>query len=124
MRFSGRKNRISQRGAMAIVVLVALVAFACLTGCSSSWFRSTKAIAVADTNNSRVLIYDYPITTDGQAANVVLGQADFSHATGVASAVGMDRPEDVAEDIVRTSCNILSELLLSHLVRGNPSRAA
>ena len=73
MRFSEGKNTISQRVAMAIVVLGVLVAFACLTGCSSSSGRSTKALAVADWGNNRVLVYNYPITTDGQAANLVLG---------------------------------------------------
>src|ERR1035438_6379866 len=35
MRFSEGKNRISPRVDMAVVVLVALAAFACLTGCSN-----------------------------------------------------------------------------------------
>jgi sugar lactone lactonase YvrE len=95
MRFSEGENRISQRVAMAIVV-PGLLAFACLTGCSSS--RSTKAIAVADQGNNRVLIYNYPITTNGQAANLVLGQADFVSSATAVTATGMDEPWDVAED--------------------------
>jgi NHL repeat len=98
MRFSEGKNTISQRGAMAIVILAVLAAFACLTGCSSSNGRSTKAIAVADTNNSRVLIYNYPITSNGQAANLVLGQPDFVSSGFAVTATGMDDPYDVAED--------------------------
>ena len=97
MRFSEGKKRISQRVAMAIVVLAVLAAFACLTGCSSSG-RSTKAIAVADTGNNRVLIYKYPITTYGQPANLVLGQPGFITNGAVASAIGMTAPGDVAED--------------------------
>ena len=97
MRFSEGKKRISQRVAMAIVVLAVLAAFACLTGCSSSG-RSTKAIAVADTGNNRVLIYKYPITTYGQPANLVLGQPGFITNGAVASAIGMTAPGDVAQD--------------------------
>jgi sugar lactone lactonase YvrE len=83
-----------------MVVLVVLVAFACLTGCSSNG-RPTKAIAVADANNDRVLIYNYPITANGQAANLVLGQADFVSRTAATTATGMREPEDVAEDNAR-----------------------
>ena len=97
MRLSEGKKRISQRVAMAVVVLVALAAFACLTGCSNSG-RSTKAIAVADQDNNRVLVYNYPITSNGQAANVVLGQADFVSSVSATTATGMSEPWAVAGD--------------------------
>jgi sugar lactone lactonase YvrE len=96
MRFSEGKKRISQRAAMAIVVF-GLLAFACLTGCSSSG-RSTKAIAVVDYGNNRVLVYNYPITTNGQAANLVLGQPDFVSRGSALTATGMQEPWDVAQD--------------------------
>jgi sugar lactone lactonase YvrE len=96
MRFSEGKNRISRRAAMTMVVFVVLVAFSCLTGCSNG--RSTRAIAVSDEGNNRVLIYNYPITANGQSANVVLGQADFvSNGAGL-SATGMDIPDGTAVD--------------------------
>ena len=95
MRFSEGKKRISQRVAMAFIV-TGLLAFACLTGCSNG--RSTKAIAVADFGNNRVLIYNYPITTDGQAANLVLGQPDFITLTPNTTTTGMTEPGDAVQD--------------------------
>jgi hypothetical protein len=53
---------------------------------------------VVDSNNDRVLVYNYPITTNGQAANLVLGQADFVSSGFVTTATGMFNPYDVAED--------------------------
>jgi sugar lactone lactonase YvrE len=96
MGFSEGKNRISQRVAMAIVV-PGLVAFACLTGCSSSG-RHTKAIAVVDSANNRMLVYNYPITANGQAANGVLGEPDFVSSAAVTTATGMNDPSDAAQD--------------------------
>jgi sugar lactone lactonase YvrE len=81
---------------MAIVVLAVLAAFACLTGCSNG--RSTRAIAVADQGNNRVLIYIYPINTNDQAANVVLGQPDFVSNAGATTAIGMAHPDGTAVD--------------------------
>ena len=113
MRLPDRKRTISRRAAMAIVVIAVLVAFACLTGCSSGSSssssgsggsgsggsgESTKAIAVADSANNRVVIYNYPLNTDGQAANVVLGEPDFVSSGAALSATGIDQPWDVAED--------------------------
>ena len=40
-----------------------------------------NVVAVADTDNNRVLIWTSVPTSLNQAANVVLGQADFTHAT-------------------------------------------
>ncbi len=84
---------------MAIVV-VALVAFACLTGCDSGRKHSTQTttrIAVADRGNNRVLLYDTPLS-NGESASVVLGQADFTTATAALTASGMSAPADIAED--------------------------
>ena len=41
-------------------------------------------LAVADTDNNRILIWNSPPTTNGQPPDVVIGQADFTHnATSV-----------------------------------------
>ncbi len=43
-----------------------------------------NVLAVADTDNNRILIWLSPPTTNGQAPDVVIGQADFTHnATSV-----------------------------------------
>ncbi len=59
---------------------------------------STGQLAIADTNNSRVLIYDSTPTQNGAAADVVLGQPDFtSQATnnGGRSAKSFSEPTGV-----------------------------
>ena len=55
-------------------------------GTSSSTFYSPSAVAtdgtrlvVADTNNNRVLIWNTIPTSNGQPADVVIGQPDFTH---------------------------------------------
>jgi sugar lactone lactonase YvrE len=57
---------------------------------------------VADGGNNRVLVYNYPITANGQAANLVLGQADFVTNDGGTNltATGMNTSRDTAEDNV------------------------
>ncbi len=40
-----------------------------------------KVVAVADTDNNRVLIWNSTPTTMNQPANIVLGQVDFTHST-------------------------------------------
>ncbi len=58
-------------------------------------------VYVADTSNSRVLIYNDPLHTDG-VADVVLGQADFvsgmAHKGGAVSASGLFAPYGMAMD--------------------------
>jgi uncharacterized protein (TIGR03437 family) len=44
-----------------------------------------KVLAVADTDNNRVLIWLNPPTTNGQPADVVVGQSDFVHNTAFAN---------------------------------------
>jgi len=56
-----------------------------------------KILVVADTDNNRVLIWNSLPTTNDQPANVVIGQADFTHAsTSVPpSATSLRGPEGV-----------------------------
>ncbi len=54
-------------------------------------------LAVADTGSHRVLIYNFPFTTN-QNASVVLGQPDFTTATKAISETGMSSPTAVALD--------------------------
>jgi len=57
----------------------------------------SKYIAVADAINHRVLLYSGPITS-GQAANIVLGQADFNSSTSATSATGLFDPTKIVAD--------------------------
>lgn len=77
----------------ALVCLLALTAIAAiLTGCGSgNKIVPTKYVAVADSNNNRILLYSVPVTT-GQAADFVLGQADFTSSGYATSATGLDYP--------------------------------
>jgi enterochelin esterase-like enzyme len=52
MRFSDSKKSISQRMAMAMLVLVSLVAFAALTGCGSSSGSSGRFVAFLENPTS------------------------------------------------------------------------
>ncbi len=68
-----------------------------LRGPSAAWTDGTK-VAVADTQNNRVLIWDsFPAT--GQAADRVLGQADFTSTDadrgGAAAGNTLDHPKGV-----------------------------
>jgi sugar lactone lactonase YvrE len=53
---------------------------------------------VADEDNSRVLRYSYPITTDQQAAELVLGQTAFNSSGGGTAQNKFDEPRDLAVD--------------------------
>ena len=83
----------------AYVCLIALTAIAAaLTGCgSNSPAAPTKYVAVADSNNNRVLLYSVPVST-GQAANLVLGQADFTSSGYATSASGLSYPIKAVAD--------------------------
>lgn len=83
----------------AYVCLVALTAIiATLVGCGSGNTPGpTKYVAVADSNNSRILLYSVPVTS-GQAANVVLGQANFTSSSGATSATGLYYPVKATAD--------------------------
>ena len=68
-----------------------------LGGDHGSGAAKTKSIAVADNGNSRVLIYNYPVSTNGNAV-IVLGQPDFATTTKGAGATGMTNPNAVFFD--------------------------
>jgi len=54
-----------------------------------------KTLAVADTDNNRVLIWNsIPVTID-QNPDIVLGQADFTHGGSATTATGMRGPQGV-----------------------------
>ncbi len=53
---------------------------------------------VADTGNSRVLEYSYPITQNGQAASLVLGQPSFTFASILVSSSSLHSPFGVYVD--------------------------
>ncbi len=59
-------------------------------------------LMVADTGNNRVLAFSLPLSGDGQAAGLVLGQAGFSGSLpnrgGAAAAGTLDAPTGVARD--------------------------
>jgi sugar lactone lactonase YvrE len=102
------------------VISLALLAV-CLSNCSpklrgGSGGRFSEGWAVADTANSRVVLYNAPISTN-QAAAVFLGQPDSTSNTannGGVSAATMNHPFAVAEstnqDLIATdayNCRIL-----------------
>jgi hypothetical protein len=77
----------------AYLCLIALIAIAAtFMGCGSSKsVVPTKYVAVADSSNSRVLLYSVPVST-GQAADFVLGQPDFISGASSTTATGLDYP--------------------------------
>ncbi|HEV2468879.1 MAG TPA: NHL repeat-containing protein [Candidatus Sulfotelmatobacter sp.] len=83
----------------AYVCLIALTAIAAtLTGCgSNNSVAPTKYVAVADSSNNRVLLYSVPVSS-GQAADIVLGQTDFTSSTGATSASGSNYPVKAVAD--------------------------
>ncbi len=68
-----------------------------LAQCSPLPVKTTSALWVSDSTNSRVLEYLPPFTT-GMSASLVLGQPNFTTANHEKNASGMDRPEMVAFD--------------------------
>ena len=58
---------------------------------------SGTRLVVADSGNNRVLIWNTLPTTNGQAADLVIGQADFTHCTG------NDDDQDDGEDATPTA---------------------
>ncbi|HEY1677619.1 MAG TPA: NHL repeat-containing protein [Candidatus Sulfotelmatobacter sp.] len=81
------------------VCLVALAAIAAsLVGCGSgSNPAPTKYVAVADSDNSRILLYSAPVSM-AQEANMVLGQADFTSNSTATSATGLAYPVKATAD--------------------------
>lgn len=62
-------------------------------------YKEGKRLYIADSGNNRVLVFTEPVTQNGQVANLVLGQSDFSgHRAdrgGSAGAETLDYPTDV-----------------------------
>jgi len=92
------------KGPFGVVVIATMMilTLACLPGCgSSSHVKAvTKYYAAADTFNSRVLIYNAPLSTDA-SASVALGQAaltDRGGNQGGEGAATMAQPQGVAVD--------------------------
>jgi len=75
-------------------------------GCTNSNMNTPRGIAsdgtrlfVADGGNNRVLVYNSWPTANGQAADAVLGQADFISCIALSTAVNtMNAPSDVTYD--------------------------
>jgi len=61
---------------------------------SDVWSDGTRVV-VADTGNNRVLIWNTLPTANGQAADLVVGQADFTSNTAGAGAQGLNVPYGV-----------------------------
>jgi hypothetical protein len=61
------------------------------------WTDGTR-IAVADTGNHRVLIWNTFPNTNGTAADIVVGQPDFTTNTGAAGTQGLRSPVGVSSN--------------------------
>jgi hypothetical protein len=68
-----------------------------LKGPSAVWANSDR-LFVADSGNNRVLAYHLPITANHQAAEYVLGQADFNGVAAATTNTGMSSPRGVTSD--------------------------
>ena len=86
-------------------VILALVA-ATLLGCSSDQLATllgggatgtTKSLAIADTSNNRVLIFNVPVSTNANAT-AVLGQPDFTSTSAGTTGASIDYPVDTTAD--------------------------
>lgn len=81
-----------------VCLIVALTAAAAILGaCGAGNNAATKYVAVADSSNSRILLYSVPAAT-GQAATFVLGQPDFTSNNSMTSATGLDYPVKATAD--------------------------
>src|ERR1019366_2662347 len=80
------------------VCCVALLLSAIPLANASALFATTTLV-VPDEGNNRVLLYSFPVT-NGQAANVVLGQSSFSTSAPGTSASTMGSPSAYAVDQV------------------------
>lgn len=59
---------------------------------------SNNAIAVADRDNNRVLVWTVPVIANGQSANFVLGQSNFTSSGFGVSAKNLHTPKGVGFD--------------------------
>ena len=67
-------------------------------------YANTNLVAIADYLNNRVALWTSPITTNGQSANVILGQSTTTGSTanaGGLSASSMNGPNAIASDGTR-----------------------
>jgi sugar lactone lactonase YvrE len=113
-----RRNTAQSRAAVLIFLLL-LGVLAGLSGCSLSGTspQATRFLAVADSNNNRVLVYKAPFSTN-EGANVVLGQTSSSGSTAVLTASGMNLPVAITED---NSGNLyVSDLLNNRVLQFQP----
>jgi sugar lactone lactonase YvrE len=99
MQLRDEKNIASLRTPIVVLVVLLLAALACLAGCgdSGTLFGATRFVLVSDEGNNRVLIYNLPLS-NGQSANVVLGQGSFTTSASALSATGLNMPVATAED--------------------------
>ncbi len=102
MRPYGEQDRTSWGVTVMVAAVVLLATFALLAGCGNSGtsgitVRTTRFLLVSDTGNNRVLIYNLPVS-NGQSANVVLGQSSFTTGNPALTASGMNFPVGNAED--------------------------
>lgn len=74
----------------SVAALTAIAATLIACG-GSAGAPATKYVAVADSSNNRVLLYAVPVSTS-QAANLVLGQTDFTSNGSATSAAGLNYP--------------------------------
>jgi hypothetical protein len=78
---------------IACACILTTIAVGCSSGSGADILgaSTTKAVAVTDYENSRVLIYNTPISTDQNAA-IVIGQADFTTSDYGTSATSLAYP--------------------------------
>ena len=99
------------------ILILTVVAFGGLAGCGSSGRTPTRFLVVSDLNNNRVLIYNKPLS-NGQSANIVLGQNSFTTNAAALTASGMYQPVAAAED---SAGNIyVSEYLQARVLQFKP----
>lgn len=78
--------------------ITAALAVSLVLGCTSGCGNGTKNLVVADTINSRVLVYNTPLSTN-ESASVVLGQPNFTDgAQSLASSNTVGDPYAVTTD--------------------------
>src|ERR1039458_4366597 len=114
MRFSDRKNTISQRAAMAMVALIALVVVASLTGCSSSGSHGRYFSFVQGETNDAVVRVAHP-----QAHAAVTHPVTASRAfpastvviTGITPVAG-DQDLYIYDTATQTTKNVLPGLFI------------
>lgn len=91
------RRRLCLTGELTAIIFMLIGCGGSASSGGSGSVPPPKYIAVADGVNHRVLLYSGPITS-GQAANIVLGQADFNSSTNATSATGLFDPTKVVAD--------------------------